>query len=232
MYEKEIGANRGDISNDTNRLKEFTADVNVALDYFVEMAIRSSGTWQWDDSNQTDYPTISTSLVANQRDYSFTTDGSGNIILDIYRVFILPSATSGTYKEIFPVDVQTERNTEGFTNGLNTTGSPIVYDKTGNAIFLDPIPGYSASMGIKVYINREASYFAYTDTTKKAGIPGIFHEYLYLKSAQDYARRNTLTNQNKIEEQVVRMEEKIVSYFSLRPKDERPRMRISNESNR
>src|SRR3990167_11282297 len=86
FYEKEIGANRADVSGTAEKLAQFTSDVNQALDDFWAIAIPASGTWQLDDSNQTDYPIITTNLVASQRDYSFTTDGSSNLILDIYRV--------------------------------------------------------------------------------------------------------------------------------------------------
>ena len=74
----------GKISSNTNLLKNFTADVNVAFDKLLMILFSSSGKWQFDDSNHTDYPIITTNLVAGQRDYSFTTDEQGNIILDIY----------------------------------------------------------------------------------------------------------------------------------------------------
>lgn len=231
QFEKEIGANYGDVSANAIRLKEFTVNANIALDDFFNLALSASGSWQLDDSNQTDYPIITTSLVSGQRDYSFTTDGSGNLILDIYRVFVLTSETGTTYYEVFPIDQQTDDNvnTQGFTNGLNRTGPPFWYDKTGNGIFLDPIPGYSVAAGLKIYINREPSYFTSADTTKKPGVPGLFHKYFYLKPALEYARRNNLSNFSKIQEAVYEMEGvpgttkggSIQKYFGSRAKDER-----------
>lgn len=235
-YEKEIGANRGDVSGDTTRLKELTADVNLALDDFWTVALPASGTWQLDDSNQTDYPIITTNLVANQRDYSFTTDQTGNLILEIFKVMVADS--SGTYKEIFPVDVQSQDETSGFYDGKNSTGNPIRYDKTANGIFLDPIPSYNYSGGLKVYINREPSYFTYTDTTKKPGVPGIFHKYFYLKPAMEYARRNNLANYASIAAEVLKMEGggnidgTIPAYFSSRTRDEVPRLAVARADNR
>ena len=84
--EKEIGADRGYISGNTNRLKEWTAQVNLAWDTYVDIADEHSGTWNFDDSNFTDFPIIKTNIVASQRDYTFITDGSSNLILDIYKV--------------------------------------------------------------------------------------------------------------------------------------------------
>src|SRR3990167_10378043 len=100
LIEKELGFKRGDISGDANLLKEITADVNLAWDDYLTIALPASGKWQFDDSNQTDYPIIKTNLVDGQRDYTFTTDEGGNLILDIYKVAILLSATDTLYQEI------------------------------------------------------------------------------------------------------------------------------------
>lgn len=221
IYEREIGANQGDISGNTTKLKQFTADCNLSLDDYTAMAIQASGTWQFDDSNQTDYPILTTNLVSGQRDYSFTTDGSSNLILDIYKVLVLQSATGTVYSELYPVDQQSDMNVQGFTDGQNTTGTPVLYDKTANAIFLDPIPGYNATNGLKILINREASYFTSSDTTKKPGVPGLHHKYFALRPALDYARRNTLAILPRLENEVAKMEQSIKEYFGRREKDER-----------
>lgn len=223
LFEKEVGLELGTISGDTTKLKQFTADVNSAFDDFVELAIKSSGTWQWDDSNHGDYPIVTTNIVASQRDYAFTTDEQNNLILDIYKVFVKSSST-GQYDEIYPVDVQSEEDTYDFTSGEDIEGIPYRYDKTANGIFLDPVPVSSVTNGLKVYINREASYFTYTDTTRKPGVPGILHDYFYLKPAFDYARRKTLAVAVPLEKEVLRCEYKIAEYFSSREKDVRKRL--------
>lgn len=253
-FEREIGANQGDISGNTTKLKQFTASCNQALRDYVRTAIRASGTWQWDDSNQTDYAILSTNLVSGQRDYAFTTDQDGAYILDVFKVFV--ASSTGLFNEIVPVDVSTgsqplnapgtvsgmlyPRNISSFTNGQNATGTPIQYDKLSNAIFLDPIPDYNYTAGLKMYVNRTASDFLYTDTSKRPGIPSLFEKYLYLKPAADYARRNSLANKNDILAEVIKMEGDedrgiigtIASYYSARPKDEIPRLIVSLHDNR
>lgn len=109
VIERNLKLGDGYITGNTTRLAEWTNEVNLALDEALRIIIPASGKWQFDDSNQTDYPIIYTSLVSGQRDYAFTTDGSSNLILDIYRVFILPSSTATTYQEIWPVDQQSRR---------------------------------------------------------------------------------------------------------------------------
>ena len=226
FYERELGFARGDVSGNTNRLKEFTADCNLAFDDFISIAIPASGMWEFDDSNQTDYPIIKTPIVSGRRDYTFITDEGGNLILDIYKVAIYTSDAATTYTEIYPID---EINEEYGSILLEdtTTGTPYRYGKLANGIFFDPIPGYTIASGLKMYINREPSYFISTDTTKKPGVPGNLHKYFYLKPAAEYARRNNLANQDRLMAEVLKMEDKngtIEKHFAFRSRDERKQL--------
>lgn len=223
FYEKEVGYTRGVVSDDTDLKKEFAAEVNLAFDDFLSIAFGPDGTWQFDDSNQTDLPFITTNLVSGQRGYSFTTDGSSNIILDIFRVMVKPSST-GNYQEIYSVDQNTpnafnSEDTTSFIDGVNATGIPTRYDKIANAILLDLIPNYNATSGLKLFINREPSYFVYTDTTKKPGVPGNLHSWFYLKPAYNYAKRHSSTNLPRIERDVELMKETIKQTFRRRQRD-------------
>ncbi len=205
-----------------------TADINLALDFVWATIFKAGGTWQYDDSSHTDYPIITTNLVAGQRDYAFVSDESGNIILDIYKVLI--AQPDGTFIEVKPVDVQSEKGTSGFYDGNDTQGTPTQYDKTANALFLDAIPNYTITDGIKVYINREGSYFTTADTTKKAGFAGIFHEFLALRPSYQYAYRNSLPNMLNLNTEMLKMEKAIKDYYGARQKDVKPRM-VANVEN-
>lgn len=224
QYEKEIGATRGTVSGNTNLLKEFTADANEALDEYTALALRASGKWQFDDSNHTDYPFIETDLLSGQRDYTFTLDEEGNLILDVYKVMV--KDPNGIYVEIEAVDQQNDDYMESFYNGENTTGIPTRYDKTGNGIFLDVIPNYNwrtaqeGEKGLKIFINRESQYFTYSDTTRKPGVRGTHHKYFYLRPALDYARRNTLTSYPRIEAEFLKLTAEIKKDYGERAKDQ------------
>lgn len=219
QYEEEIGVDVATISGNTTKLKRLTAKVNLALDDFTKIAIQASGTWQWDDSNHSDYPIIKTNIISGQQSYLITSDEQSNLILDIYKVAILPSATATTYVDILPTDEQTQDDTSGFINETPTGGVPACYGKTANGIFFDPTPNYSATNGLKIYINREASYFTHTDTTKKPGIPGIFHRYLVLRPAEDDARIHSKVTYPALRAERLQMEADIKEYFYNREKD-------------
>lgn len=210
----------------SHSIEEITADVNLTIDDAVELAIKTSGKWQWDDNNHEDYPIIYTDLVINQRDYPFTEDEEGNIILDIYKVFA-KNPDSGEYYELKPVDMQSDEQMEvkSFNDELNTTGRVQKYDKTGNAVFMDVLPDQTITDGLKILINREGSYFLKTDTTKKPGFPGTLHEYFVWRPSYRYAIRNGLKNKNDLEKEMLKMEAKFERVFGQREKDVRPVLR-------
>lgn len=188
---------------------------NLLLKVFGQGA---GGSWQLDDSNQTDYPIITTNLVSGQRDYSFTTDGSGNLVLDIYKVMAKNSA-SGVFKELTPIDQQGEDATTTINDGQNATGVPTAYDKTGNGIFLDLIPSYNSTGGLKVFINRESTYFTSSDTTKKWGYTGLWHQYLILYASYEYARNKNLSNREAIKRDLKEVEDDIIRQLAQRQRD-------------
>lgn len=243
LYERTIGLDFGTVSEDEGRLQEFTADANVARDTYTTLAARGSGTWQHDDSGHGDMPIIQANLVSGQSIYPLLTDENGNAILDIYKVFV--RNPQGIYVPIDPVDQQTQQGTQGFWDGRNTSGTPLRYDKTGNTIILDPIPNYNwrqteeGQRGLKALINRESYYFVYTDTTRKPGVPGVHHEYFYLKPAYEEAFRKSLDILPALQKRIDQWEGneslgikgKIETYFAERARDERRVIRVKEEDN-
>lgn len=226
FYEKETGHNYGDVSGNTEKLAEFIARANMALDNYLLIWAKNAGGWNADDINQTSFQIITSPLVQGRRDYPFTTDSDSNRITDVSKVLILPSATATDYIEIHPID---EENTTVSDILLNTVqGLPTQYGKMGNAVFLDYIPSYSVGAGIKMVVNREGSYFTTSDTTKVVGVPA-FPEYMYLKPAYETARINKSANLAELEKAVMDLEGnerlgitgKIADFFSKREKDVR-----------
>ena len=236
-YEREIGVKRGTVSDNTNLLKEFTADVNLAVDDYISLMIQSSRTWKGDDTNHTDYPEILTNIVSGQRDYTFLTDENGNAILDIFKVYIKDGSQ---YRLLLPFDADTETEVSNFTDGVTHNGTSRCYDKSANRIRLEYTPTATVTDGLKVSINREGSYFTYSDTTKKPGFPGVHHKYFYLKPALEYARINSLSSYDRIKREIVLLEGdkslgidgEIQAYFSERTKDEKPGLRPLYQNNR
>lgn len=193
-------------------------DINVALDDAIDIAIKNCGTGQFDDTNHTNYPTITTDLNSGQRDYTYTQDGSANLVLDIYKVMV--AGEDGVLFEISQVDMQSGQYPT-FYNGQNLTGTPSCYDRTGNGIIFDVIPNYTIEDGVKIFINREGSYFTISDTTKKSGLDGRLHEYLVVSPAYKHATRNSLDNKVELEKRKLILEDKIKQVYSRKDRDVR-----------
>lgn len=237
MYEAEMQYEYGYVSGNTERLAEFIARANNALDTYLLIWAKTAGTWQGDDMNHTDFQIITANITSGRRHYPFTTDENSNRITDVSKVLILPSATATSYVEITPID---ELITSSSDILLNTnTGVPRQYGKLSNAIFLDLIPSYNATAGIKMVVNREGSYFTTGDTTKVVGVPA-FHEYFYLKPAYEKARITGASNLTRLEnliklyegDEALRLNGKIANFFSYRPRDERKRLIANVENNK
>lgn len=201
-------------------IEERTRDINLALDKVFSFIFPASGRWQFDDSNHTDYPTITTDIVSGQRDYTFTTDEQGNLILDVYKV--MRKNSDGIYEEIYPVDTESDEGMQSFYDGQGITGIPNSYNKTANGITFDVLPDYNSTEGLKIFINREGSYFTKTDTTKKPGFAGLFHEYLALEPSYKYACVNQLKNKEEIYREMLRFEQAIKQHYRDRSRDEQP----------
>ena len=217
QLERKCGFNDGDISGNTLRMAQFTADINLAMDNVAAKIFKLGGTWQFDDSNHTGYPIITTDLVAGQRDYSFTTDDAGNLILGIYKVMVLEN---GKYKDLTPVDQQSQtEDVASLTDGVDLEGSVYRYDKTANGIFLDLVPTADVTGGLKVFINRESTYFTVSDTTKKPGFDGLVHEYLVYEVAYKYARDKRLANKNDLKEGLALEMVKVENRYGRRERD-------------
>lgn len=204
-------------------------DMNLALDRAFALIFEVGGTWQFDDNNHEDYAIITTNIVSGQRDYTFTTDEQGNLILEVHKVFVADS--TGLFREMMTTDVPSGAPAN-YYDGQSTQGQPNSYDKMANGIFLDPIPNYNRTGGLKVYISREGSYFTTSDTTKKPGFAGLFHEYVALRPSYQYAFRNSLPNTNLLKQEMLEMEEAIKNYYKAREKDVKKVLRTIRNNSR
>lgn len=228
LIEKNLGFTYGTISSDSTVLAEFTADVNLALDRAWDIILGVNTTHQHDDKNylsasgEGKYPIVYLDIVSGTRQYPLTVDADSNLVLEIYKVFVTDN--NGLVTELTPVDVQNGTAPSNYYDGLNVNGTPNTYDKLGSVIYLDPIPNYSKPDGLAIYINREASYFLTSDTTKTAGFAGIYQEYLVFRPCYQYASRKGLENAPYFEKEMVKYEEALKGFYQRREKDVQKRM--------
>jgi len=231
--ERTCGFNTGDITNNAQRKADFTDAMNVALDEVHSIIFNKvNNGWQFDDNNHTKYPIIKGDITQGQRDYAFTTDEQGNVILDIFKVIIYDA--DGIAHEIEQVDRFSKNSNNVNLDSFNTTntGTPTRYDLLGNGIFLDVIPNYSREDSLEVYISREGSYFATTDSTKKPGFAGLYHDYLVLRPAYEYARDKGLDNVERLKRDLNEMRQAIEAHYGNRGRDINRTLTPNRENNK
>jgi len=231
QIERACDFNDGDISGDAELLAMFTGDVNLAVDEVTAMILNADRSRNIDDYNHEKYPILTIDLVAGQRDYSFSKDQQNNLIVHIHKVM---SADSGGVLRTLVGKNQQDQGTDNdsFNDGQDTTGTPLYYDKTANGIFLDPIPSYDMTDGLKVFIDREASHFTTSDTDKVAGFLPLFHEYLVLKPAYRYARDKSLPNRNSLKGDMLEMRQYIIEHVARNQNNVKQSLHVEQQNNR
>jgi hypothetical protein len=196
-------------------INDITRNVNRWFDKAVSLIFKSSGRWQWDDSNQTTFPSATTDLTSGQQDYTLEVSH-----LKIERVEV--KNEDGNWQRLLPFD---KRDVHGSIEGFETTdGLPRYYDVVGKSVFLYPAPSFTQADSLKVWFQRRGSYFDTDDTTKTPGFAEIFHRYLSLGAAYDYALKNSVANRNQLREELSAMEEEIKDFYALRQPDEHIRL--------
>jgi len=203
--------------------------VNNYLDMVNGYLIATDTKFNFDDSNHTKLPIGTTNLVANQSDYSFLTDEQGNKILTLTRIDLLGS--DGLYHKLDLID-QNEIDV-ALDEYEKTAGTPTKYDKIAdNIIRLYPKPSTSITSGLKFYFQRSSSYVTSIDTTKEIGIPVVLHRGAVIFAAYDCALTLGLENLSVLATEMQREEQKMITYFKGRNKDEKRRIIAFAEDNR
>src|SRR3990167_6606285 len=133
------------------------ADLVVSLNRWqhevASWIFQAVGHWEFDDSNNTDLPIATTTLVDGQQDYAFPAG-----LIKLHRVEVKDN--NGNWHKLIPID-QSEVGV-ALTEYNETDGLPTQYDPIGNSLFLYPAPAagsVTTSGGLKVYYSREMDEF-------------------------------------------------------------------------
>lgn len=206
----------GQISGNTNRLYRFTQLLNEGVNEATGIILGADNRWQFDDTNYTDYPIATTSIVSGQRDYEFNVSH-----LKILKVQFKDSA--GIWRILPPFDQDSQDSRPYLENNTsNNTGIPVRYDKFGTALWLDPIPNFNSTDGLRIYFQRPPSLFVSSDTTKTPGFPSIYHVYVSTYASLQYAKDKGITEKVRVYTQdLIDLRDRITEHYSKRNKDER-----------
>lgn len=217
-----------DTDSNTYTVADKTRNFNRALDEVSGIIISCDGEWQWDDTNYTDLPIGTASLVANQQDYSFADD---HLVIEAIEI----KDTNGKWTRLKPIDLYPEYNQQSkssITDYLSTAGIPEYYDKVGDSIFLYPPTNYSQAASLKTFFQRKADPFTTSDTTKKPGFANHLHRFLSISVCYDWAVAKQHSKLNWLLTEKNRYIQMIKAFYSVRTKDQAKRLRPNIENNK
>lgn len=221
-------------SNDTAfpRLDK-TAYANQALEELVAEAINAAGVWEYDDTNYTDLPKGTATLVEGQESYTFASQ-----YLKVKRVKV--KDVNGRWRPLkqvseddFDAKIMTIEQYYGLDNSGNPIkGIPLTYLILGDSIRLYPSPTatqVTLTNGLQVEFYRTAQLFTATsgttaDTTSP-GLPSPFHNllayYAAIRYCVKYKQERVGLYQKKWDDGVV----KLIKYYATRNPDRRKIMK-------
>src|SRR3990167_9899864 len=153
---------------------------NMALEKLVCIAINTDGVFEYDDTNYTNLPVGTGTLVEGQESYSFSSE-----YLKVKRIKI--ADRNGNWQPVKQID-QSDLDFSGVTieEYFSPTGLPTHYDILGDSIRLYPAPTSASvtlaggtSGGIKIEFVRTAVLFTAVSTTAtdstEPGLPSTSH---------------------------------------------------------
>lgn len=197
-------------SSSTYPIADLTRNINRRHEEAVAYIFEADGRWQYTDSNNTE-GIYTDNLVSGTQAYDLDVTH-----LKITRVEI--RNTDGNYVRLNVLDQNDVLTT--LTDYEKTDGTPKFYDLIGNKIYLYPAPNYNSADGLKLWFQTSPSLFNTGDTTKVPGFASIFHRYLSLGAALDYANAKQLDNRNRLKEELDEMRTAMQSYYNRRNADE------------
>lgn len=207
-------------------IEDKTRNVNRKYDEVVSLILQSDATWKWDDTNNLTQPSTSITMTQGTNAVSIP----DTTYLTINRVEVLD--INGNYKLLTPISEK--EITQAKSEFMKTDGTPIYYEKVGAFLNLYPAPSSSnvtLASGLKVYYQRDASYFATTDTTKVPGFAAPFHRLLSYGAALDFAIANSLNGKiNILTPLIQKMEQGLIEFYSSREKDTIHRLNVRKEN--
>lgn len=211
-------------------------DINIWYQKAVSMILESQDESDFDDIRRSDYPIVTTPLVAGQRDYPIPVSEK---VLKIKRVDLSWNGGQNWYRAT-PFDTGAYPYGVGFTPSSSTDAeldqqfiqvSPR-YDVAYNAIWVYPMPtanDVANNALIRVEWERQIQPFTssdyssvLTDSTVVPGFDDPFHPILAQGAAWEYAVSRQLPQMQQIQQGLVDWESRLRTAYGHKELDRMP----------
>jgi len=208
----------------TYPLADMVASANRWVHKVATWIWAASGTWEFDDSNQSTLPVAYATMVDGQEDYSLPAT-----TLQIKEVEIL-SSDGVSWSKLRQVDKS--EITEAWSEFERTKGFPYCYDIDGFSLILKPAPDetmVTVANGLRIYLAREIVEFStpatYTtaDTTQP-GFDELFHDIICQGIAHDYLDAHGDPRADRIFQKIEVAHNDLNIHYGMKNKDNKIRI--------
>ena len=201
--------------------------INAAYEQIVGWIINADGTWQWDDSNYTDLPIGTQTLVAGQSAYTFN-----DKFLQLLEVQVKDD--EGNFRIIYPIDQKEYSDESPLEEDFETDGFPQYYDKVSDdTIKFYPAPAaadVTLTSGLKIKFKRTADIFTsaeVTTGTKEPGFASPYHIILSYMAAIPYCLTYKKDRVALYEKKIMELKKELMDHYASREKDKRKVMTMA-----
>ena len=214
-----------DANSTSYPIAALTRRINEGYELLIGKILEADGDWQWDDTNYTELPRGTGTLVEGQETYAFASE-----YLNIHMIEILDNASPAKFYKLKPIDsmnlgdISPEEYFGLESNGDPRKGKPEYYDKVGDTIILYPAPAATSvtlASGIRIWFQRTADLFTTTDTTQEPGLPSPYHVLLCYYGAIPYAMSYKKDRVAWLEKKWDEGIKDMIAHFGKREKDKR-----------
>jgi len=199
---------------------------NNAYERVVGWLINADGTAQFDDTNYSNFPIGTYTMVAGQGIYSFN-----DRFLQLMDVQVKDAG--GDFNIIKPID-QSEFGDIPLREAFETDGLPVYYDKlSDDSIELFPAPSAddtTLASGLRLYFKRTADTVSSAEWTSGTIVPGFaspYHEILGYMVAVDYCQKYKKDRVALYEKKIMELKDELILQYSQREKDKRKVMTMN-----
>lgn len=206
--------------------------LNESYKQVIGWIINSDGTWQWDDTNQTDEPRGKGTLVEAQVDYTFSSD-----YLQIEAMDVL--GLDAQWKRLKPYDqsevgMSPEEYFGTDSSGNILTGLPEYYDLFSDDSFrIYPAPSATyctLASGLRVWFKRNPVTFIAAEISTGTKEPGfsLNHKILAYMTALPYCMKYKKDRIPLYEKKVMDMKQEIINHYSKREREKRKQITLNS----
>src|SRR3990167_9329299 len=198
---------------------------NIAYEKLIGKILEADGDWQWDDTNYTNLPRGTGTLVEGQETYSFASE-----YLNIQMIEVLIDSSPDVWHKLKPIDsldlgdLSPEEYFGQESDGNPKKGMPEYYDKIGDTIILYPAPAATSvtlASGLRVWFQRTADLFTTSDTTQEPGIPSPYHYLIAVWASIPYCAKYKKDRVAWLEKKWYEGIKNMLKFFGKREKDKR-----------